>query len=545
MKCIIPEISWHNREPVLSVDLHPDINSFYKLATGGGDSHILIWQINIEENGALKQEVISDLKRHQKSVNVVRWSPSGMYLASADDDANIIIWQLKTDNIPSLDDETNDREVWVVFKILRCHKEDIYDICWSPNSSKLLSGSIDNTAILWDVQKGKNEQILTDHKGFVQGVAWDPKNQYIATISTDRICRIFDTNGKHVKARISKGILPVPIDHNLFEKEVKYFHDDTFKSFFRRLSFSPDGSILIVPSGHIIHDDGKPLSCTYIFPIETNFPAAILPVEKQCSTVVKCCPIYFELRGDGPEPYINLPYRILFAVGTDHDIILYDSQQKAPFARFNNIHYTRLTDLTWSGDGLLLIASSTDGFCTLITFEPEELGIQYVKEESEAEDAVNVPILEDKVNIVETTEIQSIKVKDAPDKSTIKVITPRRVKRPSVPEKNTSILAFFKKANDQIKEQKKSDEMDVNVNTESEKLEIKALSPKRSKSDVSASCEKIQTEFTTQKEEKANSSTSKHNKDRLENIESPYVKLERINLDTVKKPRRITPRRVS
>lgn len=51
---------------------------------------------------------------------------------------------------------------------MRGHKEDIYDLCWSPNSSKLLSGSIDNTAIIWDFNHGKMENILTDHKGFVQ-----------------------------------------------------------------------------------------------------------------------------------------------------------------------------------------------------------------------------------------------------------------------------------------------------------------------------------------------------------------------------------------
>lgn len=33
---------------------------------------------------------------------------------------------------------------------------------------------------------GRNLGILTDHKGFVQGVAWDPCKQYVATISSDR-----------------------------------------------------------------------------------------------------------------------------------------------------------------------------------------------------------------------------------------------------------------------------------------------------------------------------------------------------------------------
>lgn len=42
MKCTIPEISWHNREPVLSVDINPISSETYRLATSGGDSHVLV-----------------------------------------------------------------------------------------------------------------------------------------------------------------------------------------------------------------------------------------------------------------------------------------------------------------------------------------------------------------------------------------------------------------------------------------------------------------------------------------------------------------------
>lgn len=79
--------------------------------------------MTIGENGAVKQEVISDLTRHQRAVNIVRWSPSGQYLASADDDANIIIWQLKTDNIPLLEGETGDKETWIVHRVSNQYEE--------------------------------------------------------------------------------------------------------------------------------------------------------------------------------------------------------------------------------------------------------------------------------------------------------------------------------------------------------------------------------------------------------------------------------------
>lgn len=44
MKFAIPEISWHNRDPVLSVDFQckTNENGPLRLATGGTDSHVLV-----------------------------------------------------------------------------------------------------------------------------------------------------------------------------------------------------------------------------------------------------------------------------------------------------------------------------------------------------------------------------------------------------------------------------------------------------------------------------------------------------------------------
>ena len=43
MKCTIPEISWHNRDPVLTVDIqHNSPDGIYRLATGGIDAHVLV-----------------------------------------------------------------------------------------------------------------------------------------------------------------------------------------------------------------------------------------------------------------------------------------------------------------------------------------------------------------------------------------------------------------------------------------------------------------------------------------------------------------------
>uniref|UniRef100_A0A182JJ45 CAF1B/HIR1 beta-propeller domain-containing protein n=1 Tax=Anopheles atroparvus TaxID=41427 RepID=A0A182JJ45_ANOAO len=391
MKCQIPEISWHNRDPVLSVDIQPkgandrDRDHQYRLASGGTDSHVLIWYMTQNpECGTITLDLAADLTRHQRAVNAVRWSPSGELLASADDESVIFIWKLKGETeIVNIVDATGeqDKETWLTLKILRGHMEDVYDLSWSANSQFLISGSVDNTAMVWDVMRGKSQAILQDHKGFVQGVAWDPKDKYVATLSTDRYFRVFDIQTKRVVSRCNKCTLAVPATHALRDKTVRLFHDDTLQTFFRRLSFSPDGNLIVAPSG-VAEVEGvpKPLNTTYIF-TRNSFrqPAITLPSPDQYTVAVRFCPVYFQLRphAEDKPPAIPLPYRMVFAVATKSSVYLYDTQQKAPFALISNIHYTRLTDMSWSSDGKILIVSSTDGFCSLIFFADGELGKVY------------------------------------------------------------------------------------------------------------------------------------------------------------------------
>ncbi|KAL2714347.1 chromatin assembly factor 1 subunit B [Vespula squamosa] len=402
MKCTTPEISWHNRDPVLSIDIQNKScetsvgEDFWRLATGGADSHVLIWHLLTCENSATTIKCVADLERHQKAVNVVRFSPSKEILASADDESVIILWKQKEecDFFISSDDNEN-KEQWCSWKVLKGHLEDVYDICWSPDSTSIISGSVDNTAILWDIHKGRSNGILSDSKGFVQGVSWDPCNQYICTISSDRQCRLVDISTKKTVQRVHKSNIPTPLDYPLRGKTVRLFYDDTFKSFFRRLTFSIDGTLIIVPSGIIEPQDTieKTSNATIVFSrhnLKELFiynitavifafifrPIMILPSLDECTIAIRCCPVYFELRKNGPVPTIALPYRIIFAVATQHSILIYDTQQISPIAVISNIHYTRLTDIA-SSNGHILVVSSTDGYCSIIHFSENELGHVY------------------------------------------------------------------------------------------------------------------------------------------------------------------------
>ncbi|GAA5915134.1 hypothetical protein JCM5296_002302 [Sporobolomyces johnsonii] len=82
---------------------------------------------------------------------------------------------------------------------------------------------------------------------------------------------------------------------------------------------------------------------------------------------------------DKPKPrsLFDLPYRMVYAVATLDSVYLYDTQQAGPVCMFGNLHYAPFTDLSWSVDGQTLIISSQDGYCSLVAFEPGELGTPY------------------------------------------------------------------------------------------------------------------------------------------------------------------------
>ena len=82
-------------------------------------------------------------------------------------DGNIILWR-PTENkevvsrFAESDDDEFERETWRVQSVMRGSLSDIYDIAWSPDGRYIISGSIDNTARIWDVKDGKEPRVVSN-----------------------------------------------------------------------------------------------------------------------------------------------------------------------------------------------------------------------------------------------------------------------------------------------------------------------------------------------------------------------------------------------
>ncbi|PKI60166.1 hypothetical protein CRG98_019436 [Punica granatum] len=341
------QINWHETKPVLTLDFHPTTGL---LATGGADFDIKLWLMVCEaEKKVPAASYQSSLSYHSSAVNALRFSPSGEQLASGADGGELLIWKFH---------QVESGQAWKVFKTLSFHRKDVLDLQWSKDGVYLISGSVDNSCIIWDVNKGSVHQILDGHFHYVQGVAWDPLAKYVASLSSDRTCRIYakkpQTEGKiaeKVTYSCQHVITKAEQQSSDDSKGVKnhLFHDETLPSFFRRLAWAPDGSFLLVPAGSCkLSPSSEPINTAYILSRkDLSRPALQLPGANKPIVVVRFCPVVFSLRGSNSARFFKHPYRIVFAVATLNSLYIYDTESIPPIAILAGLHYAAITDIAW------------------------------------------------------------------------------------------------------------------------------------------------------------------------------------------------------
>ncbi|CCI42593.1 hypothetical protein ABG067_003265 [Albugo candida] len=396
-----PEIRWHYgptglNEAILSLDFisvdkdDPICDSkVHILATGGADKEVKLWRIQPLELPAF----IFSLTGHDRSVNCVRFSPNKRYLASASDDATILIWTRAKNTESRWEWHTIQSFSDVSRTLLACgHKGDITDLAWSPDSRYLCSTSIDNTTVIWDIETSSVLERKKDHKEFVQGSAWDPLNEYLVTEGNDRTCRVYALSGLNKANRNHKRFRKCVCVHTIKTRasqanEIdtgkgidqnhrhRIFVDDTCPAFARRLTWTPDGMYLLTPTALFRDENGQVHNTVYAFARgDLSQPVLHLPGHEKASICVRCVPQLFAQKESNGSNFFQTEFRTVFAVVSLDSIRIYDSQQSHPIYTIRDAHYADLTDASWSADGQVLAVSSTDGYISFLHFEKEHFG---------------------------------------------------------------------------------------------------------------------------------------------------------------------------
>ncbi|PWN87604.1 WD40 repeat-like protein [Acaromyces ingoldii] len=200
----------------------------WRLATAGGDNHARIWLVhpNIPSPAALaaaangpgpapspnppRVEYRATLRRHSGVVNCARFSPNGELLATTGDDGMVLLW-IPSDAPTSafgsaLDDDLDAdfaKEHWRLRTMARASSSEVYDLAWSPTGDSIVTGGTDFVARIINANDGTVIREISEHNHYVQGVAWDPLSEYIATQSSDRSVHVHQLHARNSSSEIS------------------------------------------------------------------------------------------------------------------------------------------------------------------------------------------------------------------------------------------------------------------------------------------------------------------------------------------------------
>ena len=73
------------------------------------------------------------------------------------------------------------------------HTSWIWSAAFSPDGQRVLTACVDGTAKLWDTATGHEVLTFRGHRAGVRGVAFSPDGQRVVTASEDRTARVWET----------------------------------------------------------------------------------------------------------------------------------------------------------------------------------------------------------------------------------------------------------------------------------------------------------------------------------------------------------------
>ncbi|HJZ46056.1 MAG TPA: protein kinase [Roseiflexaceae bacterium] len=237
------------------------------------------------------------LRGHTGGVTGVAFSPDGKTAVSGSRDDTLILWNLATGE---------------QIHTFKGHTDDVKDIALSPDGKSVISASTDGTLILWDVASGQPIRQFKDDGVEFKGVAFSPDGKMVLSGSANTSVILWDV---------------------ATAQPIRRFQGQTQEV--NQLAFSPDGTMALSTS-----QDTELI----LWNVATGQPIRHFKGHGGEVTSVAFSP-------DG---------KTALSGAYDNKLILWDVASGEPLHTFTG-HTSQVLDVAFSPDGKLAVSGSADG----------------------------------------------------------------------------------------------------------------------------------------------------------------------------------------
>ena len=188
------------------------------------------------------------LKGHTRPVSSASFSPDGSRVVTASTDNTAKVWDAKSG-----------AEVLT----LKGHTRALYSASFSPDGSRIVTGSQDDTAKVWDAKSGTEVLTLKGHAGNVTSASFSPDGSRVLTASYDGTAKVWDAKVGAEILTLKRHTLPVT-----------------------SASFSPDGSRIVTASGALTAKVWDAKSGTEVLTLKGTFAVLSASFNQDGSRIV-------------------------------------------------------------------------------------------------------------------------------------------------------------------------------------------------------------------------------------------------------------------
>ena len=140
--------------------------------------------ISIFQDVRAADRQIAILSGHTERVLSAAYSPDGARIVTGSADKTARIWDARTG---------------IQLAVLSGQSDRVFAAAFSPDGNRIITGSLDRTARIWDARTGVQLAVLSGHANRVASAVYSPDGTHVLTASWDRTAQVWDA---HTGARL-------------------------------------------------------------------------------------------------------------------------------------------------------------------------------------------------------------------------------------------------------------------------------------------------------------------------------------------------------